>query len=105
MRPRVLLADDHSILLEAFQKLLSPACEVVGAVTDGRALLTAAEKLKPDVIVLDIGMPRLNGIEVCRQLQPKLPDSRWIFLTVAEDPDVAAEAMLLGASGFLLKNS
>src|SRR5262249_53666426 len=103
--PRILLADDHTILLDAFQTLLSPAFEIVGAVSDGRALLEAAEKLKPDVVVLDISMPRLNGIEVCRQLQPKLPDTRWVFLTVAEDPDVAAEAMLLGASGFLLKNS
>jgi DNA-binding NarL/FixJ family response regulator len=104
-RPRVLLADDHTILLEAFQKLLSPTFEVVGAVTDGRALLEAAEKLKPDIIVLDISMPKLSGIEVCRQLQPRLPDSRWVFLTVNEDPDLAVEALHLGASGFLLKSS
>ena len=103
--PRVLLADDHTILLDAFRTLLSPACEVVGAVTDGRALLEAAERLKPDVIVLDIGMPRLNGIEVCRQLQPRLPDTCWVFLTVNEDPDLAAEALRLGASAFLLKSA
>ena len=103
--PRILLADDHTILLEAFRKLLTPAFEIVGAVSDGRALLEAAKKLKPDVVVLDISMPGLNGIEVCRQLQPRLPDTRWVFLTVNEDPDLAAEAILLGASGFLLKNS
>ena len=103
--PRVLLADDHTILLEAFRKLLTPAFEIVGAVSNGRALLEAAKKLKPDVVVLDISMPGLNGIEVCRQLQPRLPDTRWVFLTVNEDPDLAAEAILLGGSGFLLKNS
>ena len=104
-RPRVLLADDHSMLLAAFRELLVPHYDVVGAVTDGRALLDAASKLKPDVIVLDISMPLLNGIEVCRQLQPKLPNTRWVFLTVNEDPDLAAEAIRLGASGFLLKSS
>jgi len=103
--PRILLADDHTILLEAFRKLLTPTFEIVGAVSNGRALLEAAKKLKPDVVVLDISMPGLNGIEVCRQLQPRLPDTRWVFLTVNEDPDLAAEAILLGASGFLLKNS
>ena len=104
-RPRILLADDHTILLEAFRQLLTPANDVVGTVSNGRALLEAAEKLRPDVIVLDISMPQLNGIEVCRQLQPKLPDTRWVFLTVNEDPDLALEALRLGASGFLLKNS
>lgn len=104
-RPRILLADDHAMLLAAFQQLLAPTCDVVGAVSDGRGLLEAAPRLKPDVIVLDIAMPRLNGIEACRQLQPTLPDTRWVFLTVSEDPDLAAEAFRLGASGFLLKNS
>jgi len=104
-RPRILLADDHTMLLAAFRELLMPSCDVVGAVTEGRALLAAAQKLKPDIIVLDISMPLLNGIEVCRQLQPKLPDTRWVFLTVNEDPDLAAEAFRLGASGFLLKSS
>jgi len=104
-RPRILLADDHTILLEAFRQLLTPANDVVGTVSNGRALLEAAEKLRPDVIVLDISMPQLNGIEACRQLQPKLPDTRWVFLTVNEDPDLALEALRLGASGFLLKNS
>jgi len=104
-RPRILLADDHAMLLAAFQQLLSPTCDVVGTVTDGRALLEAAPRLKPDVIVLDIAMPLLNGIEACRQLQPRLPDTRWVFLTVNEDPDLAAEAFRLGASGFLLKSS
>jgi len=104
-RPRVLLADDHAMLLEAFTRMLSASCEVVGAVSDGRALLEAAPGLKPDVIVLDISMPRLNGLDACRQLQPKLPDTRWVFLTMSHDADLAREAFRLGASGFLLKSS
>ena len=104
-RPRILLADDHTILVEAFQKLLAPTCDIVGTVSNGRTLLEAAAKLKPDVIVLDISMPLLNGIEACRQLQPNLPDTRWVFLTVNADPDLAVEALGLGASGFLVKSS
>lgn len=104
-RPRILLADDHTMLLTAFRELLSPTCDVVGEVSDGRALLEAAPKLKPDVIVLDISMPLLNGIEACRQLQPTLPDTRWVFLTVNDNSDLAVEALRLGASGFLLKSS
>jgi DNA-binding NarL/FixJ family response regulator len=104
-RPRILLADDHTMLSEAFQRLLSPTCEVVGAVADGRALLEAAPRLNPDVIVVDVSMPLLNGIEACRQLQPRLPKTKWVFLTVNADPDIAVEAFRLGASGYLLKSS
>jgi DNA-binding NarL/FixJ family response regulator len=104
-RPRVLLADDHAMLLAAFKEMLSASCDVVGAVSDGRALLEAAPLLKPDLIVADISMPRLNGIDACRLLQPKMPGVKWVFLTVNEDPDVAREVFRLGASAFLLKNS
>ncbi len=104
-RPRVLLADDHSLLLEAFEKLLEPECEVVGTVSDGRELLEAAPRLLPDVIVLDIAMPRLNGLDAARQLKRDLPEVKLVFLTVNEDPDLAAEALRLGASGYLLKKS
>jgi DNA-binding NarL/FixJ family response regulator len=103
--PRVILADDHKILLEAFRKLLEPHYEVVATVSDGRALLTAAASLKPDVILLDIGMPLLNGLEAARQLKSKLPTVRLIFLTMQEDPELAVEAMGAGASGYLLKTS
>ena len=72
---------------------------------DGRALLELAASTQPDVIVLDIAMPRLNGIDACAQLRRKMPDVRLVFLTVNEDPDLAAEAISLGASGYLLKNS
>ena len=104
-RPRVLLADDHTMLLEAFKRLLEPQCEIVGTAGDGRALLELAAKTQPDVIVLDIAMPRLNGIDACAQLRRRMPSVRLVFLTVNEDPDIAAEAIRLGASGYLLKNS
>lgn len=104
-RPRVLLADDHRLLREAFVKLLEPDCDVLGAVTDGRALLEAAAKLRPDVVVVDIAMPLLNGLDAARQLKRSMPSVKVIFLTVSEDPDLAAEAFRAGASAFLLKNS
>jgi DNA-binding NarL/FixJ family response regulator len=104
-RPRVLLADDHRLLREAFAQLLEPDCDVVGAVADGRALLAAAPELRPDIVVLDIAMPLLNGIDAARQLKGLMPEVRLIFLTVSEDPDLAAEAFRAGASGYLLKNS
>lgn len=104
-KPRVLLADDHSLLLEAFQKLLADECEIVGAATNGRALVTAAATLRPDVIVVDVTMPLLNGIDAARQIKQTDPDVRIIFLTMNEDPNLAAEAFRAGASGYLLKRS
>ncbi len=104
-RPRVLLADDHRMLREAFARLLEGDCDVVGAVGDGRAVLAVAPELRPDVVVLDIAMPLLNGIDTARQLHRILPEAKIIFLTVNEDPDLAAEAFQVGASGYLLKNS
>jgi DNA-binding NarL/FixJ family response regulator len=104
-RPRILLADDHAILLEAFQKLLEPEYDVVGAVADGRELLAAAPKLRPEVIVTDISMPNLNGLDACRKLRKILPEVKLIFLTVNEDPDLVAEAIRIGANGYLLKSS
>jgi len=103
--PRVLLADDHALLLGAFEKLLAAECEIVGQASDGRALVAAAEKLKPDVIVLDIAMPLLNGLEAGRQIKRKLPDVKLVFLTMNEDPELAAEAFRSGASAYLLKRS
>jgi DNA-binding NarL/FixJ family response regulator len=105
IRSRVLLADDHRLLREAFARLLESECEVVGAVADGRAVLTEAPALHPDIVVLDIAMPLLNGLDAARQLRKLLPEVRVIFLTVNEDPEVAAEAFRVGAAGFLLKNS
>jgi DNA-binding NarL/FixJ family response regulator len=104
-RPSVLLADDHTLLLEAFQKLLEEDCDVVGMVGDGRALIAAALKLRPDVVVVDVAMPLLNGLDAARQIKQLLPETRIVFLTMNEDPDLAAEAFRAGASGYLLKRS
>ena len=103
--PRIMLADDHTILLEAFRRLLEGKCEVVGAVSDGRALLKEAPALKPDVVVVDIGMPLLNGLEASRRLKEILPSVKLVFLTMNEDPDLAIEALRTGACAYLLKKS
>ena len=103
--PRVLLADDHAMLLGAFEKLLAAECEVVGAVSDGRALVDATEKLMPDIVVLDVSMPLLNGLEAGRQIKQRFRTVKLIFVTMNEDPDLAAEAFRSGASAYLLKRS
>ncbi len=104
-RPRVLIADDHKLLVEAFVNLLENKFEVVGKVLDGRALLKEAPRLNPDIIVLDISMPKLNGLEAGEQIKQMMPDVKLIFLTMHEDPDLAVEAFRIGASGYLLKSS
>jgi DNA-binding NarL/FixJ family response regulator len=104
-RPGVLLADDHTLVLEAFKKLLEPEFEVVGTVSDGRALLSVAPGLKPDVIVLDLSMPELNGMEAGLQLKRLLPRTKVVVLTMNEDPDIPREALRHWASGYLLKKS
>ena len=101
----MILADDHGLLLAAFEKLLEPECEVVGTFTEGAALLAAAESCRPDVIVLDVSMPGVGGLEAARRLKAAMPSVKLIFLTMNEDPDIAAEAFQLGASGYLLKAS
>jgi len=105
MKPRVLLADDHALLVGAFEKLLSGENEVVGQVNDGRALVAAAAKLQPDVIVLDISMPLMNGLEAGRQIKQQNRNIKLIYVTMNEDPDIAAEAFRAGASGYILKRS
>ena len=104
-RARVLLADDHVLLLEAFRRMLEPEVEIVGAVADGAALVEQALALEPDLVVADVSMPRMNGLEAARRLRGELPGTRVVFLTVNEDPQMAAEAFALGASGYLLKSS
>lgn len=104
-RSRVLLADDHKMLLDALESLLEPTYEVVGLVTDGRALLKAAEKLRPDVIVLDIAMPQLNGLDAGRQLKQSMPGVKLVFMTMNEDPYLVGEAFRAGASAYLLKQA
>ena len=104
-RPRVLLADDHRMLADALKKVLEPRCEVVGTVVDGRALLEAAAKLNPDIVVLDIAMPRLNGLDAGRQLKARMPNVKLIFMTQHEDPYLVGEAFRAGGSAFLLKEA
>jgi DNA-binding NarL/FixJ family response regulator len=104
-RPRILLADDHLMLLEAFKALLEPAFDVVGIVPDGRMLLEVFSRLNPDVVLLDVGMPLLNGLDAGRQLKAQRRSVKLIYLTMNPDPDLASEALRLGASGYLLKSS
>ncbi|MCG6927309.1 MAG: response regulator transcription factor [Acidobacteria bacterium] len=103
--PRILLAEDQALLLELFHRLLESEFEVVGSVADGAALVDEAVRLEPDVIVTDVSMPRMGGIEAARRLRAILPASRVVFLTVNEDPRLAAEAFRLGASAWVLKSS
>jgi|HubBroStandDraft_3_1064219.scaffolds.fasta_scaffold88138_2 DNA-binding NarL/FixJ family response regulator len=103
--PRVLLADDHEILADGLKSVLEPQYEVVGIALDGRALLEAAAKLQPDIIVLDIAMPVLNGLDAARQVKQSMPKVKLIFLTVNKDPYIVKEAFRAGASAFLLKQS
>jgi DNA-binding NarL/FixJ family response regulator len=104
-RPRVLLADDHQMLVDALKNLLEHSFEVVGTVNNGRALLEAASALQPDVIVLDIAMPQLNGLDAARRVKRITPDAKLVFLTMHEDPYLAEEAFRAGASAFLLKQA
>ena len=103
--PRVMLADDHTMLVEAFRKLLESQCEIVGTASDGRVLLETAPRFKPDVVIVDIAMPLMNGLEAGLRLKKLMPAVKLIFLTMNEDPDLAMEAMRCGASGYLLKSS
>ena len=103
--PRLILADDHTLILEAFRNLLEPRCEVVGVVSDGHALVELASRLKPEVVLVDIAMPLLNGLEAIRQLKTKVSEIKLICVTMSEDGELAAEAMRAGASGYLLKTS
>jgi DNA-binding NarL/FixJ family response regulator len=104
-RTRLLMADDHTLVLEGISRLLENEFELVGTVEDGRALLRAAEQLRPDVILLDISMPLLNGIEACRQLVRSMPKVRVIFLTMHADVVYVEEALRAGGAGYLLKRS
>ena len=104
-RPRVLLADDHKIVAEGLRSLLEPEFEIVGIVEDGRALVAAAQKLNPDVIVADISMPLLNGIEAARQLKKGTSQAKIVFLTMHPDVMYATRALEAGASGYVLKHA
>jgi DNA-binding NarL/FixJ family response regulator len=104
-RPRLLLADDHKLVLEGFRRILQPEFEIIGEVEDGRSLLEAAQRLHPEVVLLDISMPLLNGIDAARQLHKICPEAKLIILTMHSDQRYVIEAFQAGASGFLLKRS
>jgi DNA-binding NarL/FixJ family response regulator len=104
-RPRILIADDHKLVVEGLRKLLEEHFEVVGTVDNGRALLAMAGRLKPDVILVDVSMPLLNGIDACARLRTLVPESRIIVLTMHADRTYAAEALRVGAAGYVLKGS
>jgi DNA-binding NarL/FixJ family response regulator len=104
-RVKILIADDHTLVAEACAKLLEPEFEVLGTVRDGKALLEAAAQLKPDVIVADIAMPVMNGLDACEQIKKQVKSTKIIYLTMNEDKDLAAEAFRRGASGYILKAS
>ena len=104
-RAKVLLADDHAMVAAGLGSLIEPEFELVGTVADGRGLLTAATELEPDVIITDISMPLLNGLDAVRQLRQANPRLRVIFLTMHGDADFATEAFRVGASAYLLKQS
>ena len=106
MRSRILLADDHAVVLEGLRRILNrPEFEVVGAVTDGRALVAVAATLRPDLIIADVSMPSLNGVEAARQIRKHNAKSKIVFLTMHEEAIYAVEAMNAGASGYVLKNA
>jgi DNA-binding NarL/FixJ family response regulator len=105
LRPRFLVADDHAMFAEALRAFLEKTYTVVGVVFDGRAMMDAAVRLRPDVIVLDVGMPLLNGLEAARRARTQVPNIKFVFLTMHDDPSLAAAALELGAVGFVLKHS
>lgn len=104
-RPRILMADDHSLVLAGLRKLVEEEGEVVGLVEDGRTLVEEAQKLRPDLILLDISMPLLNGLDAARQLTELVPDSKLLFVTMHCTPTYVTEAFKAGAAGYVVKQS
>jgi DNA-binding NarL/FixJ family response regulator len=102
-KPRILIADDHILVAEACKKLLEPEYDVVGIVRDGRALVQAAAELKPKVVLVDIGMPILNGLDAGQQIKEATPSIKVVYLTMTSDVELAAEAFRRKASGYILK--
>ena len=103
-RATILIADDHMLVAEACRRLLEPEFEVVGTVSDGRALLRATAELRPNIVILDIAMPQLNGLDAGEQIKKEYPATKTIYLTMNSQPEVAAEAFHRGGSGYVLKH-
>jgi DNA-binding NarL/FixJ family response regulator len=104
-RPRILIADDHAIFTDALRTYLKKMFTVIGVVADGRAMLQEAIKLRPDVIVADVAMPLLNGLDAARRIREQVPDVRFVFLTMLDDANLAAAALELERVAFVLKCS
>lgn len=104
-RARLLIADDHTLLAETCKSFLEPEFEIAGIVDNGRALLRLACEVRPEVIILDIAMPQLNGLDAGEQIKHLLPTTKLVFLTMNMSPEVAAEAFRRGASGYVVKSS
>jgi DNA-binding NarL/FixJ family response regulator len=104
-RPRLLLADDHAIFSDALQLYLEKDFDIVGVVSDGRTLVDEAIRIRPDVIIADVGMPLLNGLDAARRIKELAPKIKFIFLTMRDDPNLAAAALELGPVAFVLKHS
>ena len=102
---RILIADDHRLLADACKSLLEPEFQVIGIVTDGRCLVGSAVELNPDIIILDIGMPHLNGLDAGAQVKRRLPAVKLVFLTMNIEAEIASEAFRRGASAYVLKHS
>jgi len=102
---RILLADDHVLVAEGIQKLLEPEYELVGIVPDGRALVAAAAKLQPDIVIVDISLPLLNGLDASQQLKKNNPNLKIIVLTMHSEPNFVTQAFRVGVSGYVLKQS
>ena len=103
--PRFLIADDHAIFAEALRTYLEKTYTVIGVVLDGRAMVAEAMRLQPDVIVVDVGMPLLNGLDAARRIKEQAPNIKFVFLTMHDDPNLAAAALELGPVAFVLKHS
>jgi DNA-binding NarL/FixJ family response regulator len=104
-RVRLLLADDHALVVAGLRKLLEPEFDVAGTAVDGRDLVGMAESLRPDVVLLDISLPLLNGIDAAKALKKALPEVKIVFVTMHSDPDYVEEAFRAGGSAYVLKRS
>ncbi|MEQ1792745.1 MAG: response regulator transcription factor [Nitrospira sp.] len=104
-KPTVILADDHTLVLEGFRRLLETHCELLATVGDGQALLKAVAQHRPDIVILDISMPVMNGIEAARALHAQFPSTKLVFVTMHADPAYIRAAFQAGASGYILKQS
>ena len=102
-RPQVLIADDYPSLHNALTRLLSASCDIVGKAGDGLEAIDAARRLRPDVVIVDVKMPRMNGLEACREIKSAVPDTHVIVITAADDPDISARALEAGAAALITK--